>query len=182
MRTLAAYLAVPYVRQGAFLLLIALAVLAYVEVEWRGPLAREHAAAETRFRTLQQDVAELSARIESVETFDAMRDQLAEVTLRFEADVDRSGVVERLTALSSDAGTRIIHGANTFGRPRGDVIPVEQDMTVEGPYVALARFLTELEQVETLTLLRSVEMAANPDGSLVRAKIKLVTLSRKAGG
>lgn len=182
MRTLAAYLAVPHVRQGAFLLIAALAALAVVQIEWRGPLTREHAAAETRFRTLQQDVGELASRIESVETFDAMQDQLAEVTLRFEADVDRSGVVERLTALSSEAGTRIIHGANTFGRPRGDVIPVEQDLTVEGSYVALARFLTELEKVESLTLLRSVEMAANPDGSLVRAKIKLVTLSRQAGG
>jgi len=182
MRTLAAYLAVPHVRQGAFLLIAALAALAFVQLEWRGPLTREYAAADSRFRTLQQEVGELASRIESVETFDAMQDQLAEVTLRFEADVDRSGVVERLTALSSEAGTRIIHGANSFGRPRGDVVPVEQDLTVEGPYVALARFLTGLEQVETLTLLRSVEMAANPDGSLVRAKIKLVTLSRAAGG
>jgi len=182
MKTLAAYLAVPHVRQGSLVLLAALAALAYVQIEWRGPLIREHAAAETRFKAMQQDVAELSARIDSVETFDAMQDKLAEATLRFEADIDRSGVVERLTALSSQAGTRIIHGANTFGRARGDVIPVEQDLTVEGPYVALARFLTELEKVEMLTLLRSVEMAANPDGTLVRAKIKLVTLSQEAGG
>ena len=63
MKTLAAYLAVPHVRQGSLVLLAALAALAYVQIEWRGPLTREHAAAETRFKAMQQDVAELSARI-----------------------------------------------------------------------------------------------------------------------
>ena len=60
------------------------------------------------------------------------------------------------------------------------MVPVEQDLTIEGSYVALARFFVGLEALETLTLLRSTEFAANPDGSLVRAKIKLVTLN--AGG
>ena len=177
-----AYLLVPFVRNGALVLVAALVALVFVQVEWRDPLMRDHAAAEARFQALRQEVGELTARIDSVETFDAMERQLAEVANRFEAGIDRSGVVERLTALSSSAGTRIIHGANTFGRARGDVVPVEQDLTVEGTYAALAAFLSGLDRLETLTLLRSVEMAANPDETLVRAKVKLMTLSRDAGG
>ena len=96
--------------------------------------------------------------------------------------MDRSGVVERLTALSASSGTRIIHGASTFGRPRGEVIPVEQDLTIEGAYSAVSRFMSGLQDLESLTLLRSVELTSNPDGTLVRAKIKLVTLSAEAEG
>ena len=41
MRTLAAYLAVPAVRRGTLVLLVAVAALIFVQVEWRGPLTRE---------------------------------------------------------------------------------------------------------------------------------------------
>ena len=180
MRSLRAYLRVPMVFRGAMVLILAVVALIAVQIEWRGPAQAEHAEITAKFERLRTQVGELSARIDSVATHDQMQRQIEAVAKRFEAEVDRSGVVERLSALSSEAGTRIIHGANTFGRPRGDVIPVEQDLTIEGPYVALARFFQGLQEMDTLTLLRSVDIAANPDGTLVRAKVKLVTLS--AGG
>lgn len=182
MRTLRSYLAVPYVRQAVLFMLAIGAVLVLVETRYRAPLMAEYAEQMSQFERLSARVGELRARIDSIQTYDDMQAQLAAVTERFEAGVDRSGVVERLTELSAASGTRIIHGANTFGRPRGTVIPVEQDLTIEGPYPALAAFLNGLDTLETLTLLRTVEISANPDGSLIRAKLKLVTLSAEAGG
>ncbi len=182
MRALRSYLAVPYVRQAVLLAIVIGVLLGLVETNYRAPLMAEHAKETSAFERLRTRVGELTARIDSIETYDDMEARLATVTARFEAGVDRSGVVERLTQLSTASGTRIIHGANTFGRPRGTIIPVEQDLTIEGPYSALAKFLTGLEMLETLTLLRTVEISANPDGSLIRAKLKLVTLSAEAGG
>ncbi len=182
MMTLRAYLAVPYVRQAVFFLLAGVALLAFVQTEYRAPLMETYASQTARLAALRSEVGELTARIDSIETYDDMQARIAAVTRKFEADVDRSGVVERLTELSSTSGTRIIHGANTFGRPRDSVVPVEQDLTIEGPYPALAKFLTGLDTLETLTLLRSVEISANPDGSLIRAKLKLVTLNAAAEG
>lgn len=182
MRGLRAYLSVPAVFRGAALLLLSVGALVFVHVEMRAPLQQANTIAEARFERLNRQVSQLRARIDSIETYDGMQAQLASVTERLEAEVDRSGVVERLTELSSQAGTRIVHGASSFGRPRGEVVPVEQDLTIEGSYVALARFFNELETLESLTLLRSTEFAANPDGTLVRAKIKLVTLNTGGAG
>ena len=182
MRSLRAYLAVPAIFRGAALLLLSAATLIFVQIQMRAPMQQESLIAEARYNGLKAQVSQLSARIDSIETYDDMQRQLASVAKRFEANVDRSGVVERLTNLSAQAGTRIIHGASSFGRPRGEIVPVEQDLTIEGSYVALARFFSGLETLETLTLLRSSEFAANPDGTLVRAKIKLVTLNAESAG
>lgn len=182
MKALSAYLRVPFVRRGALLLVVLAACLALVQTMWRAPLAQEYAARKAQFATLQTEAAQLRLRIDSISTYDARRAQLERVAERFQAPVDRSGVVERLTALSSRAGTRIIHGANSFGRARGTVVPVEQDLTIEGNYRAVSRFLTDLQTLDTLTLLRQAELTSNPDGTLVRAQIKLVTLSAEAGG
>lgn len=182
MKTLRAYLAVPAIGRAVLLLLPALVLLAFVELNWRRPLTVSHESAVAAFEALRAEAAELRARIDSVATYADMESRIEDVAARFEAPVDRSGVVERLTALSSEAGTRIIHGANSFGRPRGDVIPVEQDLTIEGSYADVSRFLEGLQALDTLTLLRSADFSANPDGTLVRAKIKLVTLSAEAKG
>lgn len=182
MRTLRAYLAVPMIFRGALLLLVSVAALIFVQVQWRGPALAASTAETASFERLRAEVSQLKARIDSVANHDQMEQRITSVAARFEAEVDRSGVVERLSALSSASGTRIIHGSSTFGRPRGEVIPVEQDLTIEGPYVALARFFAGLERMETLTLLRSADIAANPDGTLVRAKVKLITLSAGTQG
>lgn len=88
---------------------------------------------------------------------------------------------ERLGAVSAAAGTRVIHGANSFGEPRAGVVPVLQDLTVEGSYAEVRDVLARVSRMETLTLLDAVEMSANPDGTLVRARLRLVTLSEGLG-
>jgi hypothetical protein len=174
---LLAYLRVPLLRRSLLATLLFGTIFGAIELGLRRELAGEQSERDRTLSALQNEAAELRARIDAAATFEERSRQLQEVEARFRAPVDRSSVVETLTRLSAESGTRIIHGTNSFGRARGDIVPVEQDLSIEGPYLAITRFLAALSGLETLTLLRSAELAANADGSLVRVKLKLVTLS-----
>ena len=181
MKALGAYLAVPVIRQAVLLILFAGALMAATEVWFWFPGRDQHAAVKAEVVALQARKVTLEARLDAVEDHDRTAALLDALDTRLSAAVDRSTVVERLTGISAEAGTRIIHGANSFGTPRGDVRPLLQDLTVEGSYVQIAGFLNALHKLETLTLLRSAEFSANPDGSLVRVQMKLMTLSTGGG-
>ena len=177
MKVLAAYLGVPLIQRAVWLILFGTALLAATEAWFWSPIRDAHTRTKARVIALQTEKATLEARLKAEESYAQTAELLDQIDARLTADIDRSAVVERLTGISAEAGTRIIHGANSFGRPRGSVRPVLQDLTVEGSYAQVGRFLNALPGLETLTLLRSAEFSANPDGTLVRVQMKLVSLS-----
>ena len=86
-------------------------------------------------------------------------------------------MVELFAAISNKSGTRIIHGANQLGPAKDGATQVLQELTVEGAYADLRAFLAEIAQLETLTVLVAADFSSNIDGSLVRAKLRLTTLT-----
>lgn len=174
---LAAHLRVPAIRSGVLALALAAAGLAVVWPALLLPVERAHAAQRERVAGLSRVLAQIEAREAAAERHAALARQADALEARLRAPVDRSALVERMSALSAAAGTRVIHGANSFGEAQGGVVPVLQDLTVEGSYAEVRDFLGRVAGMETLTLLVSLEMSANPDGTLVRARTRFVTLS-----
>lgn len=181
-RIVAPYLRVPSIRQGVFVILLLASVLAVTERWLWAPARSAHAERLSEVIALQSQLAVTNARINQVTRYNDMQAMLDTLNTRLAAPVDRSGVIERLSAINTEAGTRIIHGANSFGEPRENIVPVLQDLTVEGPYDSIRTFLNRLAGLETLTLVRQAEFTANPDGTLVRLQMRLVTLSAGTGG
>lgn len=174
-----AYLRVPVLRSGLLVsLLAALVAVATIWGDWL-PAQDRQARANAHVIALTRAIAGTEARL-------ALTDRYLELTAqvdRFEAllrtDIDRSQLVERMTALAAAAGTRIIHGANSFGQPRAGFVPVIQDLTVEGAYEDVREFLDLVSDLETFSLLLSAEISANPDGTLVRGKLRFMTVSEE---
>ena len=175
------HLRVPAIRAGVLALALALAGLAVVWPVLLIPAERAHAAQRDRAAGLSRVLAELRDRGEAAERFAALSEEADALERRLMADVDRSALVERMSAISTAAGTRVIHGANSFGEARAGVTPVLQNLTVEGSYAEVRDFLARVSAMETLTLLDSVEMSSNPDGTLVRGRMGFVTLSEGGG-
>lgn len=175
---LTAHLRVPAIRAGVLVLGVAVLALAAVWPLLLVPTDRAQAAQRERAAGLSRLLAQIEAREAAADRHAALAEEVAALEARLDAPVDRSTLVERMSALSAEAGTRVIHGANSFGEERGGVVPVLQDLTVEGSYAELRDFLGRVAGMETLTLLASLEMSANPDGTLVRARTRFVTLSR----
>ena len=176
-----AHLRVPAIRAGAVALALALAGLAVVWPLLLIPAEREHRAQRDRAAGLSRVLSELGERQALAERHRALGAEADALERRLGADVDRSALVERMSAISTAAGTRVIHGANSFGDDRAGVTPVLQDLTVEGSYAQVRDFLARVSALETLTLLMSAEMSANPDGTLVRGRMRYMTLSEGGG-
>jgi Tfp pilus assembly protein PilO len=125
---------------------------------------------------LNRAISATNARLALTDQYIELSAQVDELERQLQANVDRSKLVERMTALASQAKTRIIHGTNDFGKPRAGVVPVIQDLTVEGAYPDVRDFVERVAALETLSLLLSVDFSANPDGTLVRGKMRFMTL------
>lgn len=180
MTWLLAYIKVPLIQRGLTAMLGVLLALGVSEYWLWAPARAEYTQARQTLVALQGEATTLKARVDETKHYEARVALLKDAEARLKANVDRAGVVARIADISAASGTRIIHGANSFGKPRAGVTPVLQDLTVEGPYSAVSKFIDELATFKTLTLIRKAEFSANPDGSLVRVKLQLMTLS--AGG
>lgn len=174
---MAGYWRVPALRRGLILAIAAAAALIVVRSEWLLPARAELAQLKADAIALQTRLDDAAARRALSGDFRRLTAELDALDARFSASVERSELVERMATMSARAGTRIIHGANSFGAEKDGVVPVLQDLTIEGSYPQIRDFIGELARVETLTLPRSVEFSANAEGTLVRAKFRLVTYS-----
>ena len=174
------YLRIPVIRNGLALLLIA-GPLTGVVWNWMYlPAKADFASARSEMVDRASARSELELRQSMTDRVDELSAQIADLEQKLAAATDRSGLVERLTALSAEAGTRIIHGANSFGTERAGLKPVLQDLTVEGNYNELRAFLDAVDKLETLTMMVSADISANPDGTLVRGRFRFMTLSTGA--
>ncbi|MEO0387318.1 MAG: hypothetical protein AAF281_07275, partial [Pseudomonadota bacterium] len=175
------YWRVPAWRNGLAAALFGL-FLAYAG--WSAALApaqAELAAARANLAALSGERAALDQRRDLAARYRTLAAEEARLTARLNAGTDRSELVRRFTELSAASGTRIIHGANTLGRERGGLTPVLQDLTVEGSYAEVRQFLAGIDRLATLTVPVSVDMVANAEGTLVRAKLRFMTLSQGEG-
>lgn len=176
---LTAYLRVPILRTGILMaILAALLALTAFWGYWQ-PAQGRLALNQAQVVALNRAIAGTEARLALTDRYIELSAQVDELEGQLAADIDRSELVERMTALASQANTRIIHGTNSFGQPRSGVVPVIQDLTVEGAYADVRDFVERVAGLDTLSLLLSVDFSANPDGTLVRGKMRFMTLAEE---
>ena len=170
---------IPAIRRGISLTLLASFCLYVVQGSVLAPAQARLAQYKADAIAVQTRLDNLASRVAMAGDFDRLSAERDALRARFQAGVERSDLVEQFAAMSASSGTRIIHGSNSFGQPLYGVTPLKQDLTVEGSYAQIRAFLQALSQAPTLTLPVSVEFTANDEGTLVRARISLVTY---AGG
>ena len=172
-----AHLRVPILRSGLLVLILAVLLAGTAFGGYLRPGQARLAAAQEQVVALNRSISGTEARLTLTERYLELSAQVDALEERLSAEVDRSELVERMTALAAASETRIIHGANSFGQPRGGIVPVIQDLTVEGSYENVREFIGRVAGLDTLTLLLSIDFSANPDGTLVRGKMRFMTLS-----
>ncbi len=123
----------------------------------------------------------LTRRRDEAPRYGALRRAADSLDRRLETGAERSRMVELFAAISKKSGTRIVHGSNQLGPEFDGAAKVLQELTVEGGYTELRTFLAEIAALETLTILVAADLSANADGTLVRARLRLKTLTTMLG-
>lgn len=175
------YWRIVHLRRGATFALIGAGLSYWVGTEHLAQAQRNFAVARDIRIEAASAQAALEARQALSERFLQISAQTDGLEQKFDANMDRSALVERMATLSSETGTRIVHGSNSFGKERLGVTPLLQDLTVEGTYEDIRAFLAAVHRLETLTFVISVELSANPDGTVVRGKMQFMTLAGDTG-
>lgn len=182
MKALYSYLLVPTLRRMAMVALLFLAFFAGIEFGVRRPMVLEQEGATANLAALRLKTDALSDRIQNVNAYARHQNTLNVIEEKLTVDVDRSQITTLLSELATRTNTRIVHGASAVGKPRRGITPIEQDLTLEGTYFAIRQFIIGTAAMETLTIVRRIEMSSSQETSLVRANLKLSTLSVKASG
>ncbi len=175
------YLQVPAIGVGVVALALSVAILSFVETRMHRPLVSERDEVRSQLVALQIQFDNTAQRILLAEQFGETKLTLEALDSRLAVDETKTNSVSELAALSQQAGTRIIHGANSLGKPRLDVTPVLQELTLEGDYAAIIRFVDGLSALSRLTLLRQFEINGSSENNRLRAKLSLMTLSKGGG-
>ncbi len=175
------YLQVPSIGVGVVALALSVAILSFVETRMHRPLVSERDEVRSQLVALQIQFDNTAQRILLAEQFGETKLTLEALDSRLAVDETKTNSVSELAALSQQAGTRIIHGANSLGKPRLDVTPVLQELTLEGDYAAIIRFVDGLSALSRLTLLRQFEINGSSENNRLRAKLSLMTLSKGGG-
>lgn len=181
MTTAMTYLRIPHLRRGLVLALIGGGLAAFGWTQSLQPARAAYEAARADAVGRAAEAAALDARRALAGRFETSAQEVEALDAALSAAADRSQLVERMTGLSAEAGTRIVHGSNTLGEPRGGLRPLLQDITVEGSYAQVRAFMAAVAGLETLTILVSVDLSANPDGTLVRGRMRFMTLAEATG-
>ncbi len=171
------YLRVPVLRTGLLTMILSVVLAATAIWGYWLPAKDRLERNQAQVIALNRAISGTEARLGLADRYIELSAQVDELERQLKADVDRSELVERMTALAAQAGTRIIHGTNDFGKPRAGIVPVIQDLTVEGAYDGVRSFVERVAGLDTLSLLLSAEFSANPDGTLVRGKMRFMTLA-----
>lgn len=180
MSVIASYWRIPYFRRSLLLALFALFLGYFSVVERYLPALSQFEASLAALQAHTNVLAEQQQRYELAEGAEDLRAQLDALDARLSAGEERAAIVERFTELAGASGVRIIHGANQFGRERAGMTPVLHALSVEGSYASLRTFLAATRGLSTLTLLVSADISANPDGTVVRARLEYMTLSEQS--
>lgn len=171
------YWRIPTFRRGLIYGLIAAVLTGAVWVFLITPTKAGFTAKRAELIRLTAERDGLARRRDEAPRFKALSRAADHLDQRLETGAERSRMVELFAAISQKSGTRIIHGANQMGPAHDGAAQVLQELTVEGGYRELRAFLAEIAALETLTVLVAADLTANTDGALVRAKLRLKTLT-----
>ncbi len=175
------YWRIPTIRLGLTYGLIAAALTGAAWAFLIAPTKASFTAKRAELIQLTTDRDSLARRRDEAPRFEALHSAADSLDQRLETGAERSRMVELFAAISQKSGTRIIHGANQLGPAHDGAAQVLQELTVEGGYSELRAFLAEIAALETLTILVAADLSANADGTLVRARLRLKTLTTMLG-
>jgi hypothetical protein len=171
------YWRIPTIRLGLTYGAIATMLACAIWVFLVTPMKASFTAKRAQLIYLTAERDSLAHRRDEATRFTLLTEATEGLDQRLEMGAERSRMVELFAAISEKAGTRIIHGANQLGPPQDGVAQVLQELTVEGGYAEIRAFMAEIAGLETLTVLVAADLSSNVDGALVRAKLRLTTLT-----
>ena len=171
-----AYWSVPHIAVGTSLAILGLISLGIIYWSFFSPVSGGLEQQRSDLFQLRRDLSEIESRMSQQDNFGLLTEKISNLRLRLNRPSDESIIVEELAAYSAKSQTRILHSETTLGPERDGLRSVLRDLTVEGSYSQVRSFIGLLSEMKTFTLISKLDLSANPDGSIVRARLRIETL------
>jgi Tfp pilus assembly protein PilO len=140
--------------------------------QWQGALdARRQQLLDARQRVALAAAVQQAAK--SVESIDR----------KLNAPAVQVTLVSQVGRIARERGVRVLAASFEDGKPQAGYQPLQHELTVEGSYPALRRFLADLYQMPTFTLEREAVLVPVSEGAgVLRMQLRLTTYRRPGGG
>lgn len=162
---------------GAAAALLALDLL--LAVLWWGPAAAQKHQFEKGIEDNRRAKLEALNIRDTTAQFEKLTQRINSLEARWNNPANQSGLIRSLTKLTRQCGLKVVSQDFDVVNSKGAGKSFKQHLSVSGTYPALRRFLSELDNLSSLTVAESTRMErAGEQGSQVRATLELCTYAK----
>lgn len=162
---------------GGVTLAAVLVILAYLLPAWQEQGRLDHDLARMR-----KQLAERRGRADLVKAVERASGQIELIEKKLDARGVQLTLVNQLNQLARRNGIRIASESFDEGKVQDGYAPLFHELTVEGGYAGLRRFLADLEHMPTFSVVREASIAPIGEGTQqLKVHLRMVTY-RKAPG
>lgn len=160
---------------GASALLSLLLCLLVVTQLWY-PAHKQVMQVEYKTQKLETEMRALIAQQQLAQQYRETLKAVLALENKLEADTTQARLINNLNALAKRHRVSLISDSSSEGRRRGAIMPLLQDVVIEGRYPGVRRLIQGIDQLPTWTVVQEIIIAAEQKNSAtVVGTLKLVT-------
>jgi len=132
---------------------------------------------DERWKSSQQ----LSGEKEIAKAYARAREELAKIEPRLNANVKQARLIKSLAGLAKEVGVKITSEAYREGKTVEGYAALHHEVTLQGTYRSIDRFLRKIESLPSLTSVQELRMErARGQSRKLVAKVRMITFRRTA--
>lgn len=169
------YPAVRFAAVVAFIMLLSAATTG-VFVWW--PATSDHDRMKRDVARSRSEVVMAINQAKATEKFNRSQMLVDTISAKLKATVSQAVLTDHINTLAADLGIKILTESNEEGKVRLGYRPMVQELSIQGDYDALRRFLSGINMLPTWTTVQELRVTRKNLRSNLKAVITLVTYRR----
>jgi Tfp pilus assembly protein PilO len=171
-------LRVPFVRFSLMLFFVTLLLLISVVVFYWWPAKDSLESTNASIELKNQEILKAALNEDIAKTSNQAAKQIALIESKLDASSTQASLVKDLADLARKNNVKIISESYEEAKSVDGYTPLTHALTVQAEYSQLRRFISDLQDLSSFTIVREANIARSKDDSALKAQLHLITYQR----
>lgn len=168
-------LRLPRVRAGMLVSVVAVLVMLMVGVAYWWPAWNAAATLKAQIEQKRRQAVEASYSAQLAQISRRAAQHVAQIEKKLEASGTQVTLVQNLATLARRHNVKILSEAYEQGKAKDGYMPFVHELTLQGGYAELRRFLIALQELPTFTVVQDAVMSRAGNAAVIKAQLRMHT-------
>jgi Tfp pilus assembly protein PilO len=169
----------PRVRTGMLVCGTAMLVMLLVSASYWWPAWNAATTLKTEIEKKRRQTVEASYSVQLAQSSRRAEQHVAQIEKKLDASSTQVTLVQNLATLARRHDVKILSEAYEEGKAKDGYKPFVHELTLQGGYAELRRFLVALQELPTFTVVQDAVMSRAGNAAVIKAQLRMHTY-RKA--